>query len=127
MHYTCPSPFVSLFVMFALNFSSLLYFFLFFLSLYTCFGKKRIVLNITSNCQNFTETMQLKITMIIIVNSNYLFYVYNCQYNFSSLKSNLARLFFITNEHLTHLFSMHPFSTPKKYKKTLRVFDVFSG
>ena len=28
---------------------------------------------------------------------------------------------------LTHLFSMHPFSTPRKHQKTLRFFDVFRG
>ena len=28
---------------------------------------------------------------------------------------------------LTHLFPMHPFSTPLKYKKILRFSDIFGG
>ena len=28
---------------------------------------------------------------------------------------------------LTHLFPMHPFSSPLKYQKTLRFSDVFRG
>ena len=44
-----------------------------------------------------------------------------------SLKIIVLAAFWGTLTTLTHLFPMHPFSTPWKYLKTIRCSDVFSG
>ena len=42
---------------------------------------------------------------------------------FPSLTNNTKKLYFV----LTHLFPMHPFTTPWKHQKTVKFSDVFMG
>ena len=45
----------------------------------------------------------------------------------SSMSKLLSSRLTLVRSTLTHLFPMHPFSSPLKYQKTLRFSDVFRG
>ena len=70
-----------------------------------------------------TATLNLKYPVILVIPLNYAIESYRIHAFFYKER------FFSTQPQccLNHSFPMHPFSTPRKYQKTLRFSNVFRG